>query len=86
MCMFFCFVGTPSPTVSHCKDVLDDCDTANMTFRICNNFDVARKSCAEFCGLCGIGTFKQTKTQTNKQTNKHVHVFSIVIIVHQVRR
>ena len=57
MCMLFCFVGTQPPTASNCDDVLIDCDTANKTLGVCSNFEAARKTCAEFCGLCGIGRY-----------------------------
>ena len=54
---FYVFVGTPATTASYCDDLLNDCDIANTSFGICNNFEAAKKSCAEFCGLCGIGRY-----------------------------
>ena len=49
--------GIPTTSTSNCDDVLNDCDIANKTLGVCSNFEAARKSCAEFCGLCGIGTW-----------------------------
>ena len=53
------------PTTSNCDDVLNDCDIANKTLGVCSNFEAARKSCAEFCGLCGIGNVLLCKNVTN---------------------
>ena len=51
----FFLTDSTGPTISQCDDVLPNCETVNKTLGVCSNFDGARKTCARFCGLCGIG-------------------------------
>ena len=47
--------GLPTTTTSTCDDVLSDSESVNKTLGVCSNFEATWKSCAAFCGLCGIG-------------------------------